>query len=82
MTCDTANGGLECLLDNNNVSNGSVANGDHKHNGVKANGTKPAVPLDNDDIETRKSLIILLTIFVFSLAAMLYIYKTFPELEE
>lgn len=82
MTCDTANGGPECLLDNNNVSNGSVANGGHKHNGVKVNGTKPAVPSDNDDIETRKSLIILLTIFVFSLAAMLYIYKTFPELEE
>lgn len=81
MTCDNGNGSLECLLDNNNVSNGKVANGGHKQNGSKMNGTKPVVQSD-DDIETRKSLIILLTIFVLAAVAMLYIYKTFPELEE
>lgn len=81
MTCDNGNGDLECLLDNNNVPNGKVANGGHKQNGVQVNGTKPVAQTD-DDIETRKSLIILLTIFVLSAGAMLYIYKTFPELDE
>lgn len=82
MTCDSVNGKLDYLSNNNNVTNGKITDGDHKGNGVKVNG-KADVPRElEDEIETRKSLIVLLSIFATSILAMFYIYKNFPELEE
>jgi hypothetical protein len=82
MTCDSANGKLESLANNNNVT---TQNDDKKLNGyAKLNGNgRVKVPktLEEEEIASRKSLIILLTIFATSLAAMFYIYKNFPELE-
>lgn len=79
MTCDSANGKLECLVNNNNVT---TQDEDKKLNGyVKLNGKAEAPVELEEEIASRKSLIVLLSIFVTSLAAMFYIYKNFPELE-
>jgi hypothetical protein len=69
------NGKLEFLANNNNV-----LNSDENSNGyVKTNGRAEST---EEDLASRKSLIILLSIFIASLGAMFYIYKRFPELEE
>lgn len=76
MTCDNVNGNFDYLSNNNNVlpkGAGLKANGVHKNKGCVT---------AEDEFETRKSLIILLSIFVTSLFAMFYIYTRFPELEE
>lgn len=80
MMCDKTNGKLDCLTNNNNLTNGAEhqkPNGIH-HKSSKAEGP----PILEEDMETRKSLVILLSIFVASIGAMFYIYKNFPELEE
>lgn len=76
MTCDSVNGKLDYLSNNNNVPNGKITGGDDNGCGVKNEKEF------KDDIETRKSLIVLLSIFATSIFAMFYIYKNFPELEE
>lgn len=81
MTCDKLNGNLDYLSNNNNVTNGAIPKDDHKSNRVKMNG-KAEFPLLEEEVETRKSLIVLLIIFSASIIAMFYIYKNFPELEE
>lgn len=82
MTCDTANGKVDMANNNNVTTNGMIPNIEHKCNGYKTNG-KVDVPLElEEEVETRKSLIILLSIFASSIFAMFYIYKNFPELEE
>lgn len=81
MTCDNANGGLDYLANNNNVVNGAVHKEPLNSNGVKATEAVESSALE-EEIETRKSLIVLLVIFATSIAAMIYIYKRFPELEE
>lgn len=81
MMCDSANAKLDCLVNNNNVvtqNNDTKMNGYDKLNG---NGNAKAPVELEEEIASRKSLIILLSIFVTSLAAMMYIYKNFPELE-
>lgn len=35
-----------------------------------------------DKIETKKSLVILVSVFLCSLMAMIYVYTSFPELDE
>lgn len=76
MTCDNGNGKLDYLGNNNNVT----TKNELKSNGVKMNGTAK-LPVE-EEVETRKSIIILLSIFATSLVAMVYIWKNFPELEE
>lgn len=78
MTCDNVNGGLDYLANNNN---GEVHKEPLKSNGVKATGAVESRE-SAEEIETRKSMIVLLVIFATSIAAMIYIYKRFPELEE
>lgn len=82
MTCDNANGELDYLTNNNNVPNGKIAGGNRNGNGVKFNKEADALHKNEDEFETRKSLIVLLSIFAVSIFAMFYIYKNFPELEE
>lgn len=83
MTCDVVNGSLDYLANNNNVTSRASTKEHHKSNGVKSNGVaKAPITSDEEDIATRKSLIILSTIFITSLVAMFYIYRNFPELDE
>jgi hypothetical protein len=80
MTCDKANGKIKCLTNNNNLDNGAAH---HITNGNHHKSSKASLEIrEKEETETRKSLVILLTIFVASLGAMIYIYKNFPELEE
>lgn len=82
MTYDKVNGNLDKLSNNNNVS--SEMNG--KLNGFdsnKINGKARSTPLlDEEELETRKSLMILASIFITALIALFYIYKNFPRLDE
>lgn len=70
------NGKLEYLANNNNV----LTKSDDNVNGF--NKTKGKAETVEEDHASRKSLIILISIFLTSLAAMFYIYQRFPELEE
>lgn len=38
--------------------------------------------IDSDTVKARKSLILLVIIFIFSLLGLVYIYAMFPELDE
>lgn len=86
MTCDVLNGNLGYLVNNNNnnnVTNRPSAKENYKSNGVKANGNLEVPTVTNDEeIATRKSLVILSGIFITSIVAIFYIYKNFPELDE
>jgi len=85
MTCDNLNGKLENFANNNNnvtetakpekYQNGTISNG-------KVKSSHKEVIVDEEELETRKSLMILATIFVTALLAMFYIYKNFPRLDE
>lgn len=80
MTCDKANGTLQNLINNNN-NNLTTDKGTGKMS--EASCKKSEVPLLlEEDIEKRKSLVILLSIFAAGLLALFYIYKNFPEIEE
>lgn len=82
MTCATVNGNPDYPLNNNNVTNGKATGGFQNGNGVQLNG-KVKVPLEvEDELGTRRSLIVLFSIFATSILAIAYIYKNFPELEE
>lgn len=84
MTCDNVNGKLDRIANNNNVTNSLNKDG-HKLNGFKANGKsseKRTVIFDEEELETRKSLIILAAIFITAILALFYIYKNFPKLDE
>lgn len=82
MTCDIASGTADMANNNNVTTNGTIPKDDYKMNGHKTNGTAVPIAELEEDVETRKSMIILLSIFVTSIFAMFYIYKNFPELEE
>ena len=82
MTCDKINGKLDYLINNNNITNGSAPKEDNNQNEVKLNGKLRNQHINDEEIATKKSMIILLTIFLVSALAMFYIYKNFPELEE
>lgn len=69
MSCDKVNGTIE-----NNNNNVTKKLSDRKH---------AEVPLMlEEDMEKRKSLIILGSIFIAGLFALVYIYKNFPALDE
>ena len=83
MTCDSVNGKLDKIANNNNVSV------DRKLNGVgngamdgKSTKERSTPLLDEEELETRKSLMILATIFITALLALFYIYKNFPRMNE
>lgn len=79
MTCDCSDDKLECLTHNNNVTTNEDV---QKLNGHGEMNGKAEPPLElQEEIASRNSLIILLSIFITSLGAMIYIYKNFPELE-
>lgn len=78
MTCDSVNGKLEKIADNNNVVNGYESS-KIKNGKVK---TRSTALLDDEELETRKSLMILASIFITALIALFYIYKNFPRLDE
>lgn len=74
------NGKVECPTNNNNVV---IKSDEMSSNGYKnMNGKVEKLEKNEENIASRKSLIILLSIFVASLVAMFYVYKRFPELEE
>lgn len=74
MTTDSIiNNKLEKIANNNNV----VTNNCHNGHSLKYDNQ-----VKNEDFENRKSLILLVVIFVSSLIAMIYIYNFFPELDE
>jgi hypothetical protein len=83
MTCDNVNGKLDKLANNNNVSANQKING-YGNGAVNGKSTKErSTPLlDEEELETRKSLMILGTIFITALLALFYIYKNFPRLNE
>ena len=85
MTCDNLNGKLENFTNNNNNVT-ETAKPEKYQNGTISNGTAKSshkeVIVDEEELETRKSLMILATIFVTALLAMFYIYKNFPRLDE
>lgn len=85
MTCDKLNGKLENIANNNNVVE-PIKPEKYQSNGTQMNGKshhKPApVVMDEEELETRKSLMILATIFITALIAMFYIYKNFPRMDE
>ncbi|KAG5682572.1 hypothetical protein PVAND_011917 [Polypedilum vanderplanki] len=88
MTYDNVNSSkLDKFANNNNVvynlkQNGQKLNG----NCLQINGTSKKKSevriIDEDELETRKSLIILAIIFISGLLALFYIYKNFPRLDE
>lgn len=84
MTCDKVNGNLNKLANNNNNVTSEEMN--RKLNGFesnKMNGKARSTPLlDEEELETRKSLMILASIFITALIALFYIYKNFPRLDE
>lgn len=84
MTCESQpNGNLDYISNNNNndVTTGKVE--DVKQNGTHLNGKATITSkAPVEDFETRKSLLVLLTIFATSAVVMAYIYTRFPELEE
>lgn len=84
MTCDNVNGNgnLDCLVNNNNVTHRSTLQSGHKSNGFKPNGKAEEPLAADEELDTKKSLIVLSTIFVTSIVAMFYIYQNFPELDE
>lgn len=84
MTCDNVNGNsnLDCLVNNNNVTHRTEPKTVNKSNGFKPNGKAEAPSAREEELDTRKSLIVLSTIFLTSVVAMFYIYKNFPELDE
>lgn len=79
MTCDVKNGNLNYLANNNNIT---TLKENHKPNGIIGNGKAEVPKVLDEEVATRKSLMILSTIFITSLVAMFYIYKNFPELDE
>ena len=80
MTCDKVNGNLDELANNNNVTSDRKLNG---YDSSKMNGKARSTPLlDEEELETRKSLMILASIFITALIALFYIYKNFPRLDE
>ena len=80
MTCDKVNGNLDNLANNNNVTSDRKLNG---YDSNKMNGKARSTPLlDEEELETRKSLMILASIFITALIALFYIYKNFPRLDE
>lgn len=75
MTCDEVKKLDNLLANNNNVTS--------EVNGNKMNGKARSTPLlDEEELETRKSLMILASIFITALIALFYIYKNFPRLDE
>lgn len=83
MTCDKVNGnGLKYMTNNNNVTHRTTSENNRTSNGFKSNGKNEAPLALQEELDTRKSLIVLSTIFATSLVAMVYIYQNFPELEE
>lgn len=87
MTCDKLNGKLENIVNNNNNVVETAKPEKYQSNGIHMNGKSSAyksVPevIDEEALETRKSLVILATIFVTALFAMFYIYKNFPRMDE
>jgi hypothetical protein len=83
MTCDNVNGKLDKLTNNNNVTCevNRKLNGFAKQNG-KSTKERSTPLLDEEELETRKSLMILASIFITALLALFYIYKNFPRLDE
>lgn len=70
MTCDEVKKLDNLLANNNNVTS-------------EVNGKARSTPLlDEEELETRKSLMILASIFITALIALFYIYKNFPRLDE
>lgn len=82
MTCDVINGNLDYLANNNNVTSKASTKEHQKSNGIIVNGTPEVPKASDEEVTTRRSLVILSTIFITSLVAMFYIYKNFPELDE
>jgi hypothetical protein len=89
MTCDNASGAkLDNIVNNNNVTHELKQNGRQKvnGNGVQMNGgvkrSEKTVLVTEEELETRKSLMILAVIFATGLLALFYIYKNFPRLDE
>lgn len=89
MTCDKLNGKLETIANNNNNVAETAKPEKYHMNGVKTNGSvvmKKSAPevtiVDEEELETRKSLVILATIFITAFIALFYIYKNFPKLDE
>ena len=81
MTCDSdnVNGKLDVLANNNNVTVNQKLNG--AMNG-KATKEKSPPLFEEEEMETRKSLMILASIFITALLALFYIYKNFPRMNE
>lgn len=83
MTCDNVNSKLDNLANNNNnvtVNQKVNGYGNGAINGKTKERTSPL--LDEEELETRKSLMILATIFITALLALFYIYKNFPRMNE
>lgn len=75
MTTDSIlNNKLEKIANNNNVVTNN--NCHKKDNQMHENQIQP------EEMDNRKSLILLAAIFLSSLIAMIYIYNFFPELDE
>lgn len=58
--------------------NGLTAQTNTNHEHTK----QSAIMSNNDKFETKKSILILISIFSISLLAMFYVYLMFPELDE
>ena len=91
MTCDKLiNSKLENFANNNNNVTETAKPENYHQNGTISNGTTATTTksphkekiVDEEELETRKSLMILAVIFVTALFAMFYIYKNFPRLDE
>lgn len=81
MTCDSVNGKLDKIANNNNVSVNQNGFGNGATHG-KSTKERSTPLLDEEELETRKSLMILATIFITAFLALFYIYKNFPRLNE
>jgi hypothetical protein len=88
MTCDNASGAkLDTVANNNNNNvihqNGRKLNGlSNGSGGVSAKRSEAPVIVDEEALETRKSLMILAVIFATGLLALFYIYNNFPRMDE
>lgn len=83
MTCDSVNGKLDKLANNNNVPvNGKVNGFNNGAMNGKSTKERSTPLLDEEELETRKSLMILATIFIAAILALSYIYKNFPRMNE
>lgn len=82
MTCDNVNGKLDNIANHNNNNNYvSQHEINHRSNG-KIKSEVPITIVDEEELETRKSLMILAVIFTTAIFALFYIYKNFPKLDE